>query len=256
LFPLRDENPTLLTPYITVALIAMNVIAWLYVQGGGMSADLLAASVCRFGAIPAELTGTTGEYSGIDLGPGIPPCVFGGLTHGAVLTSMFMHGSWVHLLGNMWFLWLFGNNVEDSMGHLRFLLFYVLAGVAAALAHVWTDVGSMIPIVGASGAISGVMGGYLLLYPRVRIQTLFVLIIVLRIIAVPAWLVLIYWFALQLLSGTITPAGVAGVAFWAHVGGFVAGLVTVKLFENRTLVEARRRHIQLSPFEVNHRGWL
>ena len=255
MFPLRDENPTLLTPYVTIALIVMNVVAWLYVQGGGMSQELLANSVCSFGAIPAELTGRTGEFSGIDLGPGAPPCHFGGLTWGAVLTSMFMHGSWVHLIGNMWFLWLFGNNVEDSTGHLRFLLFYVLAGIAAAAAHVWTDFGSMIPIVGASGAISGVMGGYLLLYPRVRIQTLFVIVIFLRIIAVPAWIVLIYWFALQLLSGSMTAPGMAGVAFWAHVGGFVAGVVLIKMFENRTLVEARRQRVRLSPFEIDHGGW-
>ncbi len=255
MFPLRDENPTLLTPYFTIALILANVAVWMYVQGAGLSETALASSVCRFGAIPAELTGRTGGYEGIDLGPGLPPCEFGGLTWGAVLTSMFMHGSWVHLIGNMWFLWLFGNNVEDSMGHLRFLVFYVLAGIAAAAAHVFMELGSMVPIVGASGAISGVMGAYLLLYPRVRIQTLFILIIFLRIIAVPAWLILAYWFVLQFLSGAATPAGGGGVAFWAHVGGFVAGLLLVKLFENRTLVEARRRQIRLSPFEIDHRGW-
>ncbi len=255
MFPLRDENPTVLTPYVTIALILVNVVAWLYVQGAGLSMTALAESVCRFGAIPAELTGQTGGYEGIDLGPDLPPCTFGGLTYAAVLTSMFMHGSWVHLIGNMWFLWLFGNNIEDSMGHLRFLAFYLLAGIVAAAAHVWMELGSMIPIVGASGAISGVMGAYLLLYPRVRIQTLFVFVIILRIIAVPAWIILVYWFGLQLLSGAMSPAGAAGVAFWAHVGGFVAGLVLVKLFENRTLVEARRKHIRLSPFEVDHGGW-
>jgi membrane associated rhomboid family serine protease len=255
LFPLRDENPTVLTPYVTIALIAVNVLAWLYVQGAGLSTVALANSVCRYGAIPAELTGQTGAYGGIDLGPGVPPCAFGELTYAATLTSMFMHGSWVHLLGNMWFLWLFGNNVEDSMGHLRFLVFYLLAGIAAVVAHVWMELDSMVPIVGASGAISGVMGAYLVLYPRVRIQTLFILIIFLRIFAVPAWFILAYWFALQLLSGYATPAGDGGVAFWAHVGGFVAGAALVKLFENRTLVEARRRHIRLSPFEVDHGGW-
>jgi membrane associated rhomboid family serine protease len=151
---------------------------------------------------------------------------------------------------------LFGNNIEDSLGHIRFVIFYVVTGVAAAGSHVFMDVDSMVPIVGASGAISGIMGGYLLLYPRVRIQTLIVLIVFLRIIAVPAWIILIYWFALQLLSGYATPAAGAGVAFWAHVGGFVAGALLVKLFENRTLVEARRRQIKLSPFEIDHGGWL
>jgi len=255
MFPLRDENPTLLTPYFTIALIAANVVIWLYVQGAGLSDVALAESVCRFGAIPAELTGRTGGYEGIDLGPGLPPCEFGGLTWGAMLTSMFMHGSWVHLLGNMWFLWLFGNNVEDSMGHLRFIVFYLLVGLGAALAHVFMELGSMIPIVGASGAISGVMGAYMLLYPHVRIQTLIILIVFLRIIAVPAWIILAYWFLLQFLSGTATASGQGGVAFWAHVGGFVAGLLLVKLFENRTLVEARKRKLTLSPFEIDHRGW-
>ena len=240
MFPLRDENPTLLTPYVTIVLILANVGAWLYVQGAGFSTAALADAVCRYGAIPAELTGATGGYDGIDLGPGLPRCTFGGLTYGAVLTSMFMHGSWVHLIGNMWFLWLFGNNVEDSMGHVRFAIFYLLTGIAATLAHVFTNTTSMIPVVGASGAISGVMGGYLLLYPRVRIQTLFIFFIFIRIIAVPAWFVLIYWFALQLLSGAATPPGVAGVAFWAHVGGFVAGAVLIKGFEDRAMVEAHR----------------
>lgn len=255
MFPLRDENPTLLTPYITIALIVVNVVAWFYVQGAGLSQAMLADSVCRFGAIPAELTGRTGGYEGIDLGPGLAPCRFGGFTHTAVLTSMFMHGSWVHLIGNMWFLWLFGNNVEDSMGHLRFLLFYLLAGLAAGAAHVGMELDSMVPIVGASGAISGVMGAYLVLYPRVKIHTLFIFVIFLRIIPVSAWLILLLWFGIQLLSGSMTPGGDAGVAFWAHVGGFVAGVTLVKLFENRTLVEARRQHIRLSPFEVDHGGW-
>src|SRR5690606_18880820 len=121
--PLRDYSLTLLTPYFTIAVIVLMVAGWLSVSGAGVADVALADAVCRFGAIPAELTGRTGGYEGIDLGPGLPPCEFGGLTWGAVFTSMFMHGSWVHLLGNMWFLWLFGNNVEDSMGHLRFVVF-------------------------------------------------------------------------------------------------------------------------------------
>ena len=254
MFPLRDENPTLLTPIITIAIILVNVVVWLYYQGGGMSQDLLANSICQFGAIPAEITGT-GEYGGTEMGEGLAPCLFGGLTWGAVITSMFMHGSWLHLIGNMWFLWLFGNNVEDSMGHLRYLAYYLIGGIAGAAAHILTDAASPIPTVGASGAISAVMGGYLLLYPKVRIQTLFVLLIFIRIIPVPAWLVLGQYFLLQLFYGTVMEQAGGGVAFWAHIGGFAAGALLVIPFRNRLLVEARKKHIRLSPYEIQHRGW-
>jgi membrane associated rhomboid family serine protease len=257
LFPLRDDNPTELTPFFTIALILANVLVWVYVEGAGLSQGALASAVCTYGTIPAEITGT-GGYEGVELVPGAPPCGFGGLTLATLLTSMFLHGSWVHLIANMWFLWLFGNNVEDSMGHLRFLLFYLLVGLAATGAHILSAPSSPVPTVGASGAISGIMGAYLLLYPRIRIQTLFIFIIFIRILPVPAWFVLIYWFALQLLSGYITPMTETGggVAFWAHVGGFVAGVALVKLFENRTLVDAKRRRVRLKPAEIQHRGWL
>jgi membrane associated rhomboid family serine protease len=256
LFPLRDENPTLLTPFVTIVIILANIGVWFYVQGAGFSEDVLGGSVCWLGAIPAEITGRTGGYGGVDFGPGTSPCHFGGLTWEATFTSMFLHGSWLHLIGNLWFLWLFGNNVEDSMGHGRFLLFYLITGLAAAGAHIFSEPASMIPIVGASGAISGAMGAYLVLYPRARIQTLFFFLIFIRIIAVPAWFVLILWFALQLLSGYATPVGsTGGVAFWAHVGGFVAGVVLIKLFENRALVENRRRHVGLTAQQRRSVGW-
>ena len=254
MFPLRDENPTILTPIITILMVVLNVAVWILIQGAGTSMEVLSDSVCRYGAIPAEITGSAAGYSSVELGPGIT-CQLGGLTFSAVLTSMFMHGGWLHLIGNMWFLWIFGNNIEDSMGHLRFLLFYVVCGVLASAAHIFSQPGSAIPTVGASGAISGVMGAYLLLYPRVRIYTLFIIIFFIRVIPVPAWVILLWWFVIQVLSGSVSMAG-AGVAFWAHVGGFVAGLLLVKLFENRQLVAARRQHIRLSPFEVQHRGWL
>ncbi|MGH7128752.1 MAG: rhomboid family intramembrane serine protease, partial [Planctomycetaceae bacterium] len=173
MFPLRDDNPTELAPVITIALLLANVAVWLYVQGAGLRPEALAGSVCSYGTIPAELTGRTRDYVGVDLGGGMR-CMFGGLRWPTVGTSMFLHGSWLHLIGNMWFLWLFGNNIEDSMGHLRFLVFYLLAGGIAGLAHVYSAPGSPVPTVGASGAISGVMGAYLLLYPRIRVQTLFV----------------------------------------------------------------------------------
>lgn len=261
MFPLRDDNPTLLTPWITLALIAVNVIVWVYVQGAGMSEAALADSICRYGTIPAEVTGqAVGYVGGVQLAPGVAPCRLSEATHDALIsgvTGMFLHGSWVHLIANMWFLWLFGNNIEDSMGHLRYAVFYLLAGVAAIAAHIFTAPASPVPTVGASGAISGVMGAYMLLYPRVRIQTLIFLLIFIRIVAVPAWLVLMYWFALQLLSGYSTrlEEATGGVAFWAHVGGFVAGVVLVKLFENRTLVDARRSQIRLTSGQVPHHGW-
>jgi membrane associated rhomboid family serine protease len=249
-FPLRDENPTIGRPVVTIALILANVVAWLYVEGAGFSPHLLGEAVCRFGMIPAEVTGQTGGYTGAEYSAGMPACMFGGLTVSAIFTSMFMHGGWLHLIGNMWFLWLFGNNIEDVMGHARFLVFYLIVGLTAALAHIASAPGSVVPTVGASGAISGVMGAYLILYPRVRIQTLFVFIIFLRVIAVPAWLVLIMWFALQVLTGYATPVDTGGVAVWAHVGGFVAGVLLVKLFVNPSLVAARRERMIQNPTEV------
>jgi membrane associated rhomboid family serine protease len=254
MIPLRDDNPTLLTPIITIAIIIANVVVWLYIEGAGASEQILTSSICQFGTIPAEITRQTGEYGGIELGPSAR-CLFGGLTWGTVLTSMFMHGSWLHLIGNMWFLWLFGNNVEDSMGHLRYLAFYLIGGFVASAAHIFLNPDSMIPTVGASGAISAVMGAYLVLYPRIRIHTLFFLFIFIRIIPIPAWFVLAEYFVMQLL-GTMTGMGSSGgVAVWAHIGGFVSGLALVKLFENRMLVEARKQHLQLSPYEIKHRGW-
>jgi membrane associated rhomboid family serine protease len=241
LFPLRDDNPTVLTPVVTVVLILANVVVWIYLQGMGFNLNMLGQSVCQFGTIPGEITGMTGGAEAVNLGPDLPPCVLGGLRYETLVTSMFLHGSWLHLIANMWFLWLFGNNVEDSMGHSRFTVFYLIVGLAAVGAHIFMAPGSLVPMVGASGAISGVMGAYLVLYPRIRIQTLFIFVIILRIIPVPAWFVLILWFGLQVLAGYTDPAMTSGVAVWAHVGGFVAGVVLVKPFESRVLKEARRR---------------
>jgi membrane associated rhomboid family serine protease len=157
---------------------------------------------------------------------------------------MFLHGSWMHLLGNMWFLWVFGNNIEDSMGHARFVVFYLVSGVAAALAQVLAVPASAVPMVGASGAISGVMGAYLVLYPRVRVWTLVPIGIIPISIALPAWTMLLYWAGLQFLSGVVgllASEERGGVAFWAHLGGFLAGVVLVKLFARPEDVEAHRR---------------
>jgi membrane associated rhomboid family serine protease len=156
---------------------------------------------------------------------------------------MFLHGSWMHLLGNMWFLWLFGNNVEDSMGRVRFIVFYLLCGLAAATAQITTSPDSAIPMVGASGAISGVMGGYLLLYPTVRVYTLVVLGFFITSMALPAWLMLGYWFLIQFVSGWFSfGAEGGGVAFGAHIGGFVAGVALVKLFARSDYVAEHKAH--------------
>jgi membrane associated rhomboid family serine protease len=162
-----------------------------------------------------------------------------------LVTSMFMHGSWMHIIGNMWFLWIFGNNVEDSMGRGRFVVFYLLAGLAAAAMQIATDPASPVPMVGASGAIGGVMGAYVVLYPRVRVHMLVFLGFFITTIGVPAYLMLGYWFVLQLLGGLPSLGGGAGgVAFWAHVGGFVAGVALIYLFRDPELVERHRRMIQ------------
>jgi membrane associated rhomboid family serine protease len=157
-----------------------------------------------------------------------------------LLTSMFLHGSWMHLLGNMWFLWLFGNNIEDSMSRPRFIAFYLLTGLAAALAQVAANPASEVPMVGASGAISGVMGAYLVLFPRVRVFTMVPLGFFITSMALPAWVMLIYWAFLQFAGGitSVVSEQAGGVAFWAHLGGFVAGVVLVKVFERRDRVAA------------------
>jgi membrane associated rhomboid family serine protease len=165
------------------------------------------------------------------------------------LTSMFLHGGWMHVLGNCLFLWVFGNNIEDSMGHLRFLVFYIVCGLIAAVTHIVVSAASPVPTVGASGAISGVLGAYLILYPRVRVRMLFIFIIFFRVFAIPAWLVLLYWFAIQVLTGlpqltSVRPDVSSGVAVWAHIGGFVAGILLVKLFENKRYVTERTRLIR------------
>jgi membrane associated rhomboid family serine protease len=161
-----------------------------------------------------------------------------------LFTSMFLHGSWMHLIGNMWFLWLFGNNIEDSMTRPRFVAFYLLCGLAAALAQVVTDPSSRIPMVGASGAISGVMGAYLVLFPSVRVFTLVPLGFFITSIALPAWAMLVYWAFLQFAGGLTSVVGgqAGGVAFWAHIGGFLAGVVLVKLFERPDRLAEHRSH--------------
>ena len=222
MFPLRDDNPTRRTPVVTYGLVALCGVVWLWVQGAGVDALRFEASVCDLGAIPTEVLG-----GGVEGGP----CAEGGLARGALVTSMFLHGGWLHLLGNLWFLWIFGNNVEDTLGRGRFLLFYLAAGVLAALAHTVSNPGSTAPMVGASGAISGVMGAYLVLFPRARVKTFLFLLVFVTILDVPAWIYLVYWFGLQLASSALVVD--SGVAFWAHIGGFAVGALAVLPFRRR-----------------------
>jgi membrane associated rhomboid family serine protease len=237
MFPIRDENPHFLRPVVTYAVIAANVAAWLLVQGYG-SDPLLARSVCELGLIPGELLGTILPGTTFQLTEDTV-CVIGAAeTWYTPMTSMFLHGGWLHLIGNMWFLWIFGNNVEDSMGHLRFVVFYLICGLAAAALQVALSPASPVPMVGASGAIGGVMGAYVMLYPRVRVDMLIVLGFYITRRGVPAFFMLGYWFLLQLLGGASALGREGGgVAFWAHVGGFAAGALLVLLFRNPRLLK-------------------
>lgn len=254
MFPLRDENPTELLPFITLLVIAINVLVWIMVQGAGAGEPFL-ESLCAYGTIPGEVTGRIPVGTTVPLGPS-HGCRVGGLSVSTVVTSMFLHGSWMHLIGNMWFLWVFGNNIEDSMGHARYVVFYLVCGTLAATAHMASAPGSAIPTVGASGAISGIMGAYLVLYPRVRVHTLFFFFIFIRVIPIPAWVMLLYWFALQVLSGSAAAGSGGGVAFWAHVGGFVAGVVLIKLFAKPILTQAKQEGRVVTRSELGrYGGW-
>lgn len=255
MLPISDDNPTVRTPVVTYLLLGTLVAVWVFVQGalefGEAGMLKLAASVCDLGMVPGELTGLAPVGLAVPLGPGLA-CVVDDYSINRItpLTSMFLHGGWGHLLGNGLFLWVFGNNVEDAMGRVRFIAFYLLCGLAAAAAHVMVSPGSPIPTVGASGAVSGVLGAYLILFPRVRVNMLFWFIVIIRVIPVPAWLVLVYWFVVQLVTGLPELSRVdaeisGGVATWAHVGGFVAGAVLVFLFAN--VRQARERSISLHP---------
>lgn len=241
MFPYKDDNPTLRFPAVTLALIALNVAAWVLVQGLG-APEPLARSLCEKGLVPGAVTGLLPGGTTFPLGPELA-CRFDGVPdYTTIVWSMFLHGGWLHLLGNMWFLWVFGNNVEDSMGPGRFAIFYLLCGAAAAGAQVLMEPGSAIPMVGASGAIGGVMGAYIFLYPRVRVHVLLFLIVFVTTIRVPAYLMLGLWVLNQVAGSLTAEAGRGGTAFMAHLGGFVAGLLLIQLFQDRALVEAHRRH--------------
>jgi rhomboid family protein len=211
MIPLRDVIPSRTTPYVTVTIIILNAVAWLFELS--LQHEDLNQFLIQFGVVPGDFA---------------PP---------TLVTSMFLHGSWSHVIGNMWYLWIFGDNVEDNVGHGRFVIFYLLCGIAAASGQIVADPSSMLPTIGASGAIAGVMGAYFVLYPRSRVLTL-IPFIFLQVVEIPAVVLLGFWFLMQLFSaGTIamtaTTHGSGGVAFAAHVAGFVAGVLAVFVLRKR-----------------------
>lgn len=226
MIPLKDINPSRTRPYVTWVLIALNVVAFLFEllldQMGYLDTLIYSA-----GVVPATI-------SSAPLPLGVP----------TLFTSMFLHGGWTHLLGNMLYLWIFGDNIEDRMGHGRFLVFYLLGGVVAAVAQVLTSPHSTVPMVGASGAIAAVLGAYLLEYPNARVRSLLLLGYFIRLVNVPAVIVLGLWFVLQFFSGFLSLSVMesGGVAYFAHVGGFIAGLLLIKPF---TIGRPKERYSQL-----------
>ena len=224
MIPLKDDNPTEISPMVTIALIGLCGFAFLYQLSLGRQMGQL--FVYQFGAIPAVIFGIENLPREI---AAIPPSV-------SLFSSMFLHGGWMHFLGNMLYLWIFGNNIEDAMGHIRYITFYLICGIVAAMTHALMDPGSTIPMIGASGAISGVLGAYLLLYPRASVLVLIPLGFFMHTLYVPAALVLGLWFIIQLISGGATlGSGGGGVAWFAHVGGFVAGMLLIGLFKHRSV---------------------
>jgi membrane associated rhomboid family serine protease len=226
MIPLRDDQPCFSTPFVTYFLIALNVLVFLFeLSVGAQSHRQLNLLMYQFGVVPSHEVGLLVGIPAFSPGAAFLP----------ILTSMFLHASWGHVIGNMWFLYIFGDNVEDYMGHFKYLVFYLLSGVAASLTHILLNASSQVPSVGASGAIAGVLGAYFVLYPRARVLTWFPIFFLFHI---PAWVMLGYWFVVQFASGAVTAIAetsqtTGGVAFWAHVGGFVAGVLMIKLFPQR-----------------------
>ena len=219
MIPLYDQNPTRRFPVVTIVLIGVNAAVFafaLLLPRAGLTLD---GFYSRAGLIPYELANR------VDIPPSdlVPWWT-------TPLTSMFMHGGWLHIIFNMLFLWIFGNNVEDLMGRARFLAFYLLCGLAAAFTQVIVDVGSTTPVIGASGAVAGVLGAYIVTWPRARVVTLFVLVFFFPVVQLPAWVLLGIWFLLQAVQGVISLGGEADVAYFAHLGGFAAGMILIWAF--------------------------
>lgn len=224
MIPLKDENPTQTTPLVTIVLIGLNLVVYFFGLTLSPRAELV--FLHRFGAIPWAFSRLTDPFPY----DGFPAAL-------TLLTSLFVHGGLIHLAGNMLFLWVFGNNIEDILGHGRFILFYLLCGVAATLSHVLLDPGSTKPLVGASGAVAGVMGAYLVLFPTARVLTLVLIIFYPVLVRVPAVFFLVLWFALQVLNAASGAPG--GVAWSAHVGGFISGIVALRLLAKEGRLRAR-----------------
>lgn len=260
MIPLGDENPKLHTPWMTWLIIGVTVAVWLLVQGAGSPAAV-AASVCDLGMVPGEITHRAAVGLALPMAPGLycvvddqPINIF------TPVISIFLHGGWGHLLGNMLFLWVFGDDIEDIMGPGRFLAFYLLCGVVAAAAHILVAPASPVPTVGASGAISGIMGAYLLLYPNVRVRMLFIFIVFVKVIPIPSWIVLVWWFFVQVLAGlpqlsSVRPDVSSGVAVWAHIGGFLAGIVLIRLFAHPDLIVRHKALLQVEQARLRGVPW-
>jgi membrane associated rhomboid family serine protease len=242
MFPISDDNPRIKvnTPFVTWSIIGACVLAFLWQVSLGEQAGQLA--IYQLGMIPARVFGEAELQPSLATVPAWT----------TVLTSMFMHGGWLHLGLNMLFLWIFGDNVEDSMGHLRYLIFYIVCGVAAAMAQALVNLDSTIPMVGASGAISGVLGAYVMLHPKATIRVLIILGIFITVAHLPALIVLGVWFLMQLGSAALSSSSEPGVAFWAHIGGFVAGMALVPFFKQSDvpLFQPARS----KPFEIERRA--
>ena len=222
MIPLRDDNPTTIPPIVTVGIIGLCALVFLWQQTLSQEASTIA--VYSYGVVPTVLFGNDS----------LPPYLARIPPELTILTSMFMHGGWMHIIGNMLYLWIFGNNIEDRLGHVRFVLFYLLCGAAAALAQSLVNTHSEVPMIGASGAIAGVLGAYLVLFPRAHVLVLVPLGFFTQLLKLPAVLVLGFWFVLQLFEGGLMARGEeGGVAHWAHVGGFVAGIVLIFLLRPR-----------------------
>jgi len=220
MFPIRDTIPTRHVPFATWTLIALNV--FFFLRELSLPPDASEQMIYLFGIVPARFTNP--EWAAAVCFPH---------SYVAFVTTMFLHGGWLHIIGNMWVLWIFGDNVEDRMGPLRFVVFYLLCGIAAGVIHVITNPASRVPAVGASGAIAGVMAAYFVLYPRARVLAMFPIIIFPVFFELPAWIYLGFWFLTQFFSGTLaiaTHTQVSGIAWWAHIGGFATGILTFWAF--------------------------
>lgn len=246
MFPIRDENPTIRKPVATMAIIGLNLAVWIFIQGGG-SVMPLVNSLCHFSLIPGHLLDKAPPGTILTLAENMECVLDGRAGLSTLLTHAFLHGSWFHILSNLWFLWIFGDNVEDSMGVARFVAFYVLCILAAALAQIMADTSAMTPMVGASGAIGGVMGAYARLYPRAYVHTLIPLGFFVTTAAIPAVYMLGYWFFIQLISAIPAVGGPVQIAFWAHAGGFIAGLILIGPMHRQDYLE---EHNRLDPFRT------